>query len=147
MKAISVSTFAIAVVAMMSVVPVTALPTAISLATNASPTLPLVDSTVSFGVPAHASQTDLPTATPTGVVRLDVDGNTYIRHSGNSAKKDSLGKQEKEAKPKAEPKVESKTPAQRKTEEANDIFGPENPLNHLYCINEYSQRLGSSRLE
>ncbi|KAJ3895954.1 hypothetical protein GG344DRAFT_72623 [Lentinula edodes] len=129
MKAISVSTFAIAAVAMMTVVPVTALPTAISLATNASPTLPLVDSTVSFGVPAHASQTDLPTPTPTGVVRLDVDGNTYIRHSWNSAKKEhSLGKQEKEAQPKAQPK----TPAQKKAEEANAILGPENPLNHLY---------------
>ncbi|KAJ3869525.1 hypothetical protein EV359DRAFT_76643 [Lentinula novae-zelandiae] len=141
MKAISVSTFAIAAVAMMTVVPVTALPTAISLATNASPTLPVVDGTVSFGAPAHASQTDLPTPTPTGVVRLDAQGNTYIRHSWNSAKKDhSPGKQQKEAEPNAEPK----TPAQKKTEEANAIFGPENPLNHLYSFN--SPVLNSTRL-
>ncbi|KAJ3848528.1 hypothetical protein EV368DRAFT_86518 [Lentinula lateritia] len=130
MKAISVSTFAIAAVAMMFVVPVTALPTAISLATNASPTLPVIDGTVPFGPPTHASQTDLPTPTPTGVVRLDIHGNADINHSWNSSpKKEKLpDKQQKEA----EPKVESKKPAQKKTEEANNIFGPENPLNHLY---------------
>ncbi|KAJ4496009.1 hypothetical protein C8J55DRAFT_483962 [Lentinula edodes] len=139
MKAISVSTFAIAAVAMMTVVPVTALPTAISLAKNASPTLPVVDGIVSFGAPAHALQTDLPTPTPTGVVRLDSNGDAFVDQPWNRAKKEkSPGKQQKEAEPKAIPK----TPAQKKTEEA--IFGPENPLNHL---NEYSNdwaRIGSS---
>ncbi|KAJ3937183.1 MAG: hypothetical protein NXY57DRAFT_733763 [Lentinula lateritia] len=130
MKAISVSTFAIAAVAMMTVVPVTALPTAISLATNASPTLPVVDGTVSFGPPAHASQTDLPTPTPTGVVRLDAQGNAHIRHSWNSTKEKFPGEQQKDS-------AEPKTPAQKKTEEANAIFGPENPLNHLYCMYLY----------
>ncbi|KAH7869519.1 uncharacterized protein C8R40DRAFT_1074036 [Lentinula edodes] len=125
MKAISVSTFAIAAVAMMTVVPVTALPTAISLATNASPTLPVVDGTMSFGPPA--SQTDLRTPTPTGVVRLNIHGDPYVDHSRDRAKKQNLPIEHSSPQKEAEPKVESKTRAQKKNEEANAIFEMNTP--------------------
>ncbi|KAF8830302.1 hypothetical protein HHX47_DHR2000508 [Lentinula edodes] len=85
---------------------------------------------MSFGPPA--SQTDLPTPTPTGVVRLNIHGDSYVDHSGNGAKKQNLPIEHSSPQKEAKLKVESETPAQKKTKDANDIFGPENPLNHLY---------------